>query len=336
MRRASLAALLATASVQCWAMDRDMLESAMGAAHLSLQSADAAPGTLAVQVEVPATDALDPVAHVEGEADDAETLAARMSPAAERKLASTPGGVAIIPVRGIISNRLTFMDLMMGTRPNSPAAIAGAVAQAVNDPQVKAVILDFDSPGGVVTGVPEAFARIFAMRGKKPLLAQVSGSCGSAAYWLAAACDEISATPTALVGSIGCYQVHEELSKMYADIGVVVTYIADTPDKVEGNDTTPLAPEALAHRQAMVNGYSAMFLRDVKAGRGQSLDVPGRGRAYLAGDALTRGLIDKVRDLQDSLVALGMDSPSTPPTNTRAGRSNVNMLGLQMRATATV
>jgi signal peptide peptidase SppA len=340
MRRASLAALLATASVQCWAMDRDMLESAMGAAHLSLQHTDAAPGSLAVQVEVPTKADLDPVAHVEGESaaldDDAETAALRMSPAAERKLASTPGGVAIIPVRGIISNRLTFMDLMMGTRPNSPGAIAQAVAMAVNDPQVKAVILDFDSPGGVVTGVPEAFARIFAMRGKKPLLAQVSGSCGSAAYWLAAACDEISATPTALVGSIGCYQVHEELSKMYADIGVVVTYIADTPDKVEGNDTQPLAPEALAHRQGMVNGYSAMFLRDIKQGRGQSMDVPGRGRAYLAGDALSRGLIDKVRDLQDSLVALGMDSPSTPPTNTRGPRSNVKMLGLQMRATATV
>ncbi len=339
MRRASLAALLATASVQCWAMDRDMLESAMGAAHLSLQQPDAQAGTVSVEVAVPTQADGEPSAQVDGVAADAadpETAAARMSPAAERKLASTPGGVAIIPVRGIISNRLTFMDLMMGTRPNSPAAIAQAVAQAVNDPQVKAVILDFDSPGGVVTGVPEAFARIFAMRGKKPLLAQVSGSCGSAAYWLAAACDEISATPTALVGSIGCYQVHEELSKMYADIGVVVTYIADTPDKVEGNDTTPLAPEALAHRQAMVNGYSAMFLRDVKQGRGESLDKPGRGRAYLAQDALARGLIDKVRDLQDSLVALGMDSPSTPPTNTRAGRHNVNMLSLQMRATATV
>lgn len=339
MRRASLAALLATASVQCWAMDRDMLESAMGAAHLSLQQPDAQAGTVSVEVAVPTAAGGEPSAQVDGVAADGldpETAAARMSPAAERKLASTPGGVAIIPVRGIISNRLTFMDLMMGTRPNSPAAIAQAVAQAVNDPQVKAVILDFDSPGGVVTGVPEAFARIFAMRGKKPLLAQVSGSCGSAAYWLAVACDEISATPTALVGSIGCYQVHEELSKMYADIGVVVTYIADTPDKVEGNDTQPLAPEALAHRQAMVNGYSAMFLRDVKQGRGQSMDVAGRGRAYLAGDALTRGLIDKVRDLQDSLVALGMDSPSTPATNTRAGRNNVNMLGLQMRATATV
>lgn len=338
MRRASLAALLATASVQHWAMDREMLESAMGAAHLSLQQADTTP--LQVQVDVPASADGEPVAHVEGAplagVDMGDVLAARMSPAAERKLASTPGSVALVPVRGVISNRVTFMDLMLGTRPNSPGAIAQAVAQAINDPQVKAVVLDFDSPGGVVTGVPEAFGRIFALRGSKPILAQVSGSCGSAAYWLASACDEISATPTALVGSIGVYQVHEELSKMYADIGVVVTYIADTPDKVEGNDTTPLSADALAHRQAMVKGYSDMFLRDVKQGRGQSMDVPGRGRAYLAQDALARGLIDKVRDMQDTITALGAASPGTPPTNARAGRVNVNMLGLRMRATATV
>jgi hypothetical protein len=60
----------------------------------------------------------------------------------------------------------------------------------MQDPGVRAVVLDLDSPGGEVNGCAELAEPIARYRGKKPLVAYVSGTGASAAYWLASACEE--------------------------------------------------------------------------------------------------------------------------------------------------
>ncbi len=78
------------------------------------------------------------------------------------------------------------------------------IATAVADPAVKAIVLDIDSPGGEVTGVDELATAIRSMNAEKPIVAYGTGTVASAAYWIAAACDQVVISKTSAVGSIGC------------------------------------------------------------------------------------------------------------------------------------
>lgn len=247
--------------------------------------------------------------------------AAALEKGVERQVRRRPGSVVVIPVRGTISNRVSLFDYLFGATVTPPSWVANRVRQAVNDPEIKSVILDFDSPGGSVIGVDEAAAAIFAARGSKPIIAQVSGQCCSAAYWLAASCDEIVSTPSAMIGSIGVFTTHVEASAYYAEAGIKHTLIASNPEKVEANPYEPLSAEAESHEREMVSDYYNMFVATVAKGRGVAASVVkgdafGKGRTYVASRAKERGLIDKIRTFDDTLEAFGITSPEPAPANT--------------------
>lgn len=246
-----------------------------------------------------------------------EPEAAAIHPLTEKATARKAGTVAVIPVRGVITNRVSMFDAMFGYYGTPPGWVVAQVRNAMADEQIKVVVLEFDSPGGIVTGVPEAADALFAMRGKKPLVAQVVGSCQSAAYHLASACDEIDATPSAMIGSIGVYLNHVDFSRMNEMMGVTETYVFAGQYKVEGNDAEPLGDDARAHMQQTVNDYMALFVAAVARGRGVGQTVAGgerfgEGRSYIASRALERGMIDRVRTMQDTLLTYGADAAPAP------------------------
>lgn len=299
------ASLLHAAASTCWAIQREVGDAIMA----QLES-----GQL---VDTRAMDTTDP-----------EASAAAIHPATFAAVARREGTVAVIPVDGIIATRQTFMDYVMGYNVVAPAALVNAMEGAVLDPDVKAVVVTFNTPGGVTTGVPEAHARIMALRGRgKPLIAQVVGQCSSAGYWLASAFDEIDMTESAVAGSVGAYIPHTDLSGAYAQAGVAKVYV-EAPlggYKTEGNDTAPLSDEARAHVQEIVDDGYAMFVRDVAKGRGVAESVVrgddfGRGRVYTASRCVQRGMADKVRTMSDTLAALGVREAPTAPA-ARGGRS---------------
>jgi signal peptide peptidase SppA len=295
--------LLRAASAQPWVMERaamDMLLAQLAAGQL-----------------------LTPEAHVA-----AQEQHARLTPAQERAAARKAGAVAVINVQGVIANRQTFMDWLLGMNVVPPAAIANAAQQAIGDPDVKALVITYDTPGGVSGGVVEAFDRINALRGSKPIVSQVIGNCSSAGYWLASAADEICITPSGMAGSIGVYMTHEDISGMLAQEGVVRRYI-DAPQggyKVEGNEAEPLGEAAEAHIREMVNDTYGQFVRSVATGRGVAESVVrseqfGLGRTYSAARCVQRGMADKVRGLAETIAALGGAEPVNPSTSNSRARS---------------
>jgi ClpP class serine protease len=81
------------------------------------------------------------------------------------------------------------------------------------DESIGAIVIQIDSPGGNVAGTPEVARKIYEARGKgKAIIAQADSLMASAAYYIGAAADEIVATPSSEVGSIGVYAVHEDAS----------------------------------------------------------------------------------------------------------------------------
>ena len=110
-------------------------------------------------------------------------------------------GTAIIPIYGPITARSDLFTFFLGGTPLSD--LAKDFQAALDNDQVKAILFDVDSPGGVALGPMEMAQAIFKARGKKPIWSYVGRNCSSAAYWLASATEKIIANPSALLGSIG-------------------------------------------------------------------------------------------------------------------------------------
>lgn len=213
------------------------------------------------------------------------------------------GGVAVIPIRGVIAHRMGSMDDSSGG--TSAERIGAMLDEVAADASIGTIVYDIDSPGGTVPGIQELAAKIFALRGTTRQIAQVNALAASAAYWLASQADEIVSIPSGTAGSIGVYSAHEDMSKALAKAGIDITFISAGKYKVEGNPTEPLTADARAVRQARVDESYGQFVNDVARGRGVSTTAVrngyGQGRALGAKEALQAGLIDAIGTLEDTL-----------------------------------
>jgi len=224
-------------------------------------------------------------------------IAARIGGAASPTgLGRASGGVAVIPIRGVIAHRMGGMrDSSGGT---STEAIAQMFRQAQADTSIGSILFDVDSPGGTVTGCMELAAEIFAARGRKRVTAISNGTCASAAYWIASQADEIVSIPSGETGSIGVVFPHQDLSAALEKQGVKVTVFRAGLHKWEGNAWEPLSEQAAATIQKRVNDVYAQFVSDVARGRRVTTAVVrngyGEGRLVDAKAAKAAGLIDRI------------------------------------------
>jgi ClpP class serine protease len=97
----------------------------------------------------------------------------------------TPDGIAVLPLLGTFTKRAGMMDAMSGLQ--SYAAIGTSLRALVDNPQVRAIVLQIDSPGGQVAGAFELAAELRAAGKKKPVWAVADENALSAAYLLASA-----------------------------------------------------------------------------------------------------------------------------------------------------
>jgi signal peptide peptidase SppA len=225
--------------------------------------------------------------------------------AADRRQAESQQGVAVLPVTGVISPRVHDVEGRSTGGGMSAEGFAAAMRQLAGDPNVKGIVLDIDSPGGNVAGVPEAVEAIRDARAAKPVWAVANHWAASAAYWLASAADELVVTPSGEVGSIGVYVYHEDISKRMEMLGVKPTLIKAGPNKAEGHPAFPLGEEPAAYMQSRVDDYYAMFVRDVAKGRGVPVSTVrerfGGGRMVGAQEAVRLGMADRVDSLANSI-----------------------------------
>ena len=233
-----------------------------------------------------------------------------------RPAARNEGAVAVLPVFGVISQRMTLLSQMSGG--TSIEQIAAAFRQAMADPNVKAIVFDVDSPGGGVSGVEELATEIREARGSKPIVAQANSLMASAAYWIGSAADELVVTPSGEVGSIGVLAAHEDHSGELAQQGVSVTLVSAGKFKAERSSFQPLSAEALAYLEQRVNDYYATFVGAVAKGRGVPVDAVrehfGQGRLVGAKQAVQAGMADRVGTLSQTLARLGVgrNAPRMP------------------------
>jgi signal peptide peptidase SppA len=208
-----------------------------------------------------------------GSGPSEETLAAvraASAAAADRSIARQSGAVAVLPLMGLITHRGNMMGDISGPRGTSVEKFTAGFRQALNDPNVKAIVIDVDSPGGSVDGVDELASEIFQARGKKPMTAIANTLMASAAYYIGSAADELVVTPSGLVGSIGVYMAHTDTSEKDAKDGVKTTVISAGKYKAEGAAGKPLGEDGIAYAQSVVDSFYEQFVKAVARGRGVS------------------------------------------------------------------
>jgi len=229
--------------------------------------------------------------------------------AVTRSTARVTGGVQVLPLYGVIAQR---MDLMTETSGGTSTEAFGAQFRAaLADPQVGAIVIDVDSPGGTVSGVQELSEEIYHARGQgKPIVAVANSLMASAAYWIASAADEVVVAPSSEIGSIGVLAAHEDASAYYEQLGVKTTLISAGKYKSEGNPYEPLTEEARAHLQERVDEYYEAFVQDVARNRSTAKrpvradDVRGgygEGRVVGAKQAIKLGMADRMGTLQSTV-----------------------------------
>jgi len=221
---------------------------------------------------------------------------------------SRPRGsaVGVIQVRGTISQHSNgdLSSFLFGGATTE--GIAASLREFLADDSISKIVLDIDSPGGSTYGVAELAAEIYKARGQKPIVAVANSIAASAAYWIGASADEFYVTPGGIVGSIGVYAVHQDVSKMAENEGVKTTLISAGKFKTTGNQWEPLDEEAHARIQSRVNDAYAAFIADVARGRGVTeakvRNGFGEGDAVTAKAAKAEGMVDGIATL-DQVIA---------------------------------
>ena len=249
--------------------------------------------------------------------------------------------VAIIPVNGVIMTEASQQ-------------FERFIRIAEQDKNVKAVVLEIDSPGGTVTASDEIHQRILRFKKNRPnvqVVATMGSLAASGGYYIACAADYVFAQPTTMTGNIGVLFPRYNVSRLADKWGIEETTLESTGAnfKNAGSMFKPEDPEDLKYFQDIIDKSFVQFKTIVQNGRGKKLTQPldqiANGKIYLGPDALALGLIDKIGYLEDAYLhaASGLKKPQVvryqnPPSLLEAlsAKSNVGAIGASANGSVNV
>jgi signal peptide peptidase SppA len=214
------------------------------------------------------------------------------------------GKVAVIPIHGTLVRRTSGIEAESGLA--SYTGNAEQLDAAMASPEIAAILLDIDSPGGESGGVFDLADRIRAASEVKPVWAVANDMAFSAAYALASAAARVFVARTGGVGSIGVIAMHVDQSVKDAQDGVRYTAVFAGERKNDLNPHEPISNEAHAVLKAEVDRIYDLFVETVARHRGLDADAVRATEAglFFGPDAVATGLADAVGSLDDALTQL--------------------------------
>ncbi len=185
--------------------------------------------------------------------------------------------------------------------------LAEALHDAAADPEVKAIVLRLDSPGGSPLASDLIWQAIRDIQKQgKPVIASLSDLAASGGYYVASAADAIVSQPQTLTGSIGVFVIRPMLGGLMEKLGVGVESITRGARADLLLSTVPLSAEARAVLRDDVQHTYDRFLDRVAEGRGldkAAVDKVARGRIWTGEQALAIGLVDRLGGIPEAVLA---------------------------------
>jgi len=196
---------------------------------------------------------------------------------------------------------------------------------------IKAILLNIDSPGGGVAVSQEIYSEIKRLREKndKIVVAYLSSTGASGAYYVACAANKIVANPGTIVGSIGVIAEWVNYADLmeWAKLKDIVFKTGEFKDT--GSGTRALTENEKKYFQGLIDDMYVQFVEAVASGRKldlQEVRSMADGRVFTGRDAKTRKLIDDIGNFQDAVdVTAKLAGISGKPRLLRSGRSRVTL-----------
>lgn len=212
--------------------------------------------------------------------------------------------VAVIPIYGAIYKR----DWSISERGSD--LIVSMIKKYGEDKNIKAIVLDINSPGGSIGAVQEIYSIIKKIKEKtkKPFVAHFGDVAASGAYYIAMACDRIVSNSGTITGSIGVIFSAIQGEELFKKVGVRTSTIKSGRFKDIGSFSREMTKEEKALLQAMIDDTYNIFLDVVSKSRNidkEKLKDIADGRIFTGNQALSLGLVDKIGDLYDAIDEAG-------------------------------
>ncbi len=218
---------------------------------------------------------------------------------------SLPGhSVAVVYVEG---------PIVMGNASigGGQSAFAETLVQDLNqvasDPDIRAVVLRIESPGGSVVASREIYDAVLAVRAKgKPVVASMGEVAASGGYYVAAAADKIYAEPATMTGSIGVISVLPNVEGLADKVGVKMIIVKSGPHKDESYGFRDLSEEERQIWQQLIDEAYEDFAGVVATGRHMEIATVKKladGRIYTGKQGKANGLVDEIGNLDEAVTA---------------------------------
>lgn len=218
---------------------------------------------------------------------------------------SRHGDTAVLQVYGDLVPKESWFNRYFGMV--SYEEIRNAAIMAAEG-GAKALLLDFDTGGGAVTGIGELsdFLKEFDSN-VMPVYSYTGANMLSAGYWLGSVGRKVYAGPMALSGSIGVITAHFSYYRAMKEQGIDVTMFRQGEFKALGSPYEQLDDKAKADIEARMGKFYGMFLGHVSEQRGMTvqalIDTAAEGRVFVGADAVSVGLVDAITSF-DKVVAM--------------------------------
>jgi protease IV len=212
-----------------------------------------------------------------------------------------------------------------------------------DNPNVRAVVIRINSPGGVVGPTQEVYDALLRVRNAgKPVVASLGAVAASGGYYAAVAADQIYANPGTLTGSIGVIMQLANVDALLKKVGVDFVVVKAGQFKDIGNPARAMTPEERRVVQALLEDVHGQFIEAVAKGRKLDRGAVVQfadGRVFSGTQALSLRMVDALGGLEDAVNAAGKlaNLPSPPPVERPRRKFSIidlvrNELGLPVPA----
>ena len=205
--------------------------------------------------------------------------------------------VAVISISGYLMKTVPSIFRDYEIDATGYDEILADLATALENENVETIILNIDSPGGMIAGIEPVLDAILAGRKQKTIIAKVDDLAASGAYWLASQAETITANSLAEIGSIGVYTVYVDSTKLYQEVGFDVIIIRSGEHKGMGMSGVPITDNQVKAVQEVIDGLCDKFIDSIAVGRNMKPEIVrelATGRVWLAEPAQALGLIDGI------------------------------------------
>ncbi len=188
--------------------------------------------------------------------------------------------------------------------------------EKAQDPNIKGVLVDVNSPGGMVAPSVEMMMAINELAKIKPVVAYAAGSIASGSYYASIGASKIVANPGSIVGSIGVIFEMTNFEELLKTIGVSMNVVKKGEYKETGAFYRKWTEKETSELQKLADNTYMMFTTDVANARGlkrSEKEQWAEGKIFSAFEAKTLGLIDEVGSKNDAKkLLIGMSKVAEP------------------------